>query len=179
MNFEVKGWDVVFTITPARIGLRLAKLPPCTCRCDHDECGEGTRCRGGHGYCKHSCCQGRDISGTGKTKTDSYYHCAERCPWSSSDTGAWLLKEARTYWPDHSPTIRVELKPDLGDDYLAVLRQVKRYPPEGYGHPQRSCVVARRHAFESVTWDQVRKIYAASSIALIAESEIAAAADPE
>jgi uncharacterized protein (DUF3820 family) len=69
---------------------------------------------------------------------------------------------------------RVELKPDLGDDYPAVLRQVQAYKPPP-GHFSHRCVVARRHQFEHVTWDQVRRIFAASHIALIAESQIESA----
>lgn len=70
---------------------------------------------------------------------------------------------------------RVELKPDLGDDYPAVLRQVKGYPhdPSYFG---RRCVVARRHAFAHVTWEQVGRIFASSEIALLAEDELAAQA---
>ena len=97
----------------------------------------------------------------------------------------WLrygLKKGHRYGPDRIRRygfddepfpFRVELKPDLGDDYPAVLRQVT-----GYRYPEGSnrCVVARRYAFESVTWDQVRKIFAASGITLVAESELRAAA---
>ena len=73
------------------------------------------------------------------------------------------------------PSFHVELKPDLGDDYHTVLRQAKGYrSAESY-----RCVVSRRYAFESVTWDQVKKIFAASGITLIAESDIATAGNPE
>jgi len=65
----------------------------------------------------------------------------------------------------------VECKPDLGDDYPAVLRQIQSYPG-GEGYFSRRCVVARRHQFQHVTWDQVRQIFAASEIALHAEDEI-------
>ena len=68
---------------------------------------------------------------------------------------------------------RVECKPDLGDDYPAVLRQVHRYMSSEY-FTGTACVLVRRHAFESVTWEQVQKIFAASRVSLIAESEMSA-----
>lgn len=76
-------------------------------------------------------------------------------------------------WASH---VRVEIKPDLGDDYPAVLRQVQRYP---IGHDSPSdagrVVLVRRHRFEQVTWEQVRSIFAASRILLLAEAELDAA----
>lgn len=67
---------------------------------------------------------------------------------------------------------RIECKPDLGDDYPTVLRQVKGYPFETSFFGQR-CVVVRRHAFEHVTWEQVWRIFAESKIALVPEGRIA------
>jgi hypothetical protein len=46
VNFEVRGWDVVFAIRPASAGLRLTKLPSCSCCCDHDQCNLGAKCHG-------------------------------------------------------------------------------------------------------------------------------------
>lgn len=67
----------------------------------------------------------------------------------------------------------VECKPDLGDDYPAVLRQVQRYiSSERFGFSGTSCVLVRRHAFEAVTWEQVQKIFAASGIKLLTEDDI-------
>jgi hypothetical protein len=78
--------------------------------------------------------------------------------------------------------IAAELKPDLGDDYPSVLRQVQRYliqrMPAGYGRTQEvpACeapfLVARRAQFRSVTLDQVREIFASAGIRLVMESEI-------
>jgi uncharacterized protein (DUF3820 family) len=70
----------------------------------------------------------------------------------------------------------IECKPDLGDDYPAVLRQVQGYRRDR-SYFGRCCVVARRYAFERVTWEQVGRIFAASEIVLLAEGEIAAQAD--
>jgi hypothetical protein len=65
---------------------------------------------------------------------------------------------------------RVECKPDLGDDYPTVLRQVQRYMSADFtGTP---CVLVRRHAFTGVTWEQVREIFAASRIELLTEDDI-------
>lgn len=71
------------------------------------------------------------------------------------------------------PSVKVECKPDLGDDYPAVLRQVQRYMA-GEHFTGTACVLVRRHAFEGVTWEQVRKIFAASRVKLVAESELGA-----
>lgn len=65
----------------------------------------------------------------------------------------------------------VECKPDLGDDYPAVLRQVLRYPRDYFDF---ACVVVRRASFQFVTWEQVVTIFGASGIRLIAESELEA-----
>lgn len=171
-RFEVKGWDVVYRIKPASISARTTGLPPCTCKCDHKLCRPEAQCHGGPNYCSHSLHKERSIDGSAKVKTAAHYHCGEDCPWTVPDTGTWLLAEVNTYHGDYAPVVRVEVKPDLGDDYPAVLRQVKGYPPEEYGYPAYNCVVVRRYGFESVTWDQVRKIFAASGITLVAEAEL-------
>lgn len=73
-------------------------------------------------------------------------------------------------WDDIAGVVYVELKPDLGDDYPSVLRQMQRQRADG--GIQRICLVVRRYAFEHVTWEQVVQIFAASGIVLVAESEI-------
>jgi hypothetical protein len=70
--------------------------------------------------------------------------------------------------------IHVECKPDLGDDFPAVLRQVKHY---GLGNEYqrelaRLVVLVRRHRFEQVTWEQVSAMFAASGIVLVAERQL-------
>ena len=65
----------------------------------------------------------------------------------------------------------VECKPDLGDDYPTVLRQVQRYMASEH-FTGTACVLVRRHAFTGVTWEQVRKIFAASRIELLTEDDI-------
>lgn len=74
----------------------------------------------------------------------------------------------RQPWPEH---VHVECKPDLGDDYPAVLRQVQRYMSGEY-FTGTACVLVRRHAFTGVTWEQVRKIFAASRIELLTEDDV-------
>jgi hypothetical protein len=73
-------------------------------------------------------------------------------------------------WDD----IRVELKPDLGEDFPAVLRQVKQYPAG-----RRRCVLVRRSNFQRVTWEQVAAMFAASGIRLLRESQLEAQAVPQ
>ena len=202
--FEVGGWDVEFTVEPSIVRVRVLPfdrligtlLPACTCECDHTECGFTSICQGGDcdWICRHkNCTEARD--------TESRWHCTTGCPWAKGgDMQQSVHGEPRTYyWGDHSyyepteskaawlryglkeghpygmhdrPCFRVELKPDLGDDYPAVLRQVTGYKAREWS---TRCVVARRYAFESVTWDQVRKIFAASGITLVAEGELRAA----
>jgi hypothetical protein len=65
--------------------------------------------------------------------------------------------------------VRVELKPDLGDDFPAVLRQVKRYPRSGL---DRCCVIVRRASFEHVTWPQVVAMFDDSDLTLMFEADL-------
>ena len=185
-EFEREGWDVTYGISRAHSAWDVTSMPPCTCGpCDHGDChgygGTEPSCRGGTGYCRHNLCRksapepgARDAAG---------HHCGESCPWISTGYGShegarWLLAshdDDRDIWPHWDGKVLAELKPDLGDDYPAVLRQVKSYPHE-YG--DRRCVVARRLAFTSVTAEQVAAIFAASDIALIAEADIPHLEDP-
>ena len=70
-------------------------------------------------------------------------------------------------------TIMVELKPDLGDDFPSVLRQVLRYGGDG-----DRCVIARRHQFTSVKWEQVVTIFRESGVTLLHESDLIAEEEP-
>jgi hypothetical protein len=187
--FEDRGWDVTYSIGPASIRARRTKLvpplPACTCICDHSECSEDSPCRGGTDFygCRHRNHEKREIDGSN--------HCRDDCYWSyagplggysvysgSRDTlRGWLKEVDHFYQPSYPPWIQVELKPDLGDDYPSVLRQVKNYPKYESGGSRR-CVIARRHAFQSVTWEQVVRIFAASNIVLLAEGEIESAPAP-
>lgn len=184
-KFEVDGWDVQFATEPAAWNIEVSNRPECTCRpCDHSGCGERSKCRGGDGIavgspypvysavrCKHRPCEDRSDRIDGS-------HCDPECLGHPADhyreidkgqfqsclrsDGQYIEREARK-------TAHVELKPDLGDDYPAVLRQVLSYKTTPYG---RRCVVARRHRFEYVSWEQVRKMFRASEVYLISESEI-------
>jgi len=165
-TFEVRGWDVVVEVACAWLTAELESTPACICRCDHGECDDSAICHGGSGWCHHSACGGR---GTGHPEAR---HCNRACPWADRAARDWLEGRTRSYWAGHPLTMRVELKPDLGDDYPGVLRQVKGYHAE-YG--DRRVVVVRRHAFEHVTWDQVQRVFAADKIRLITEAQIAAA----
>src|SRR6266702_1847298 len=174
--FEDHGWDVVFGIDPAAIEthrIRLVPpLPPCTCRCDHSDCHSEAKCHdGGMLWCRHADCA-KD-----KRNIDAASHCTKGCYWKDDrqltyDERTWLKNIDNWFQPVYAGTVLAELKPDLGDDYPAVLRQVNGYPHDGR-HSKR-CVVVRRYAFEHVTWDQVQRIFAASGITLLIESEIAA-----
>jgi hypothetical protein len=196
-SFEYGGWDVHFEVSPAVVKAWVISLEPlmpaarCICHCDHDaDCKPGASCHGGPDrfpeYCQH---RGHDRA----KDWGSGAHCTEGCPWArggrfqervvNQDGNILTAYPTKAGWLKHgnehghsysvgylSPFL-VELKPDLGDDYPAVLRQVGGY--KAASCPYR-CVVARRHAFEHVEWDQVKKIFAASGITLLAESAITA-----
>lgn len=106
-----------------------------------------------------------------------------------------LLKEHRgtldvaVYAPNtsRSPRVTIELKPDLGDDYPSVLRQIQRYAlyEEEYGGggrsggkaaskkvPDRKLLIARRARFSSVSYEQVKAFFRSADITLLLESEL-------
>jgi len=96
------------------------------------------------------------------------------------------------------PRVLVELKPDLGDDYPSVLRQIQRYPGgenESFAETgrvrgrsrrplqfkggrevapsrDRKILIARRARFTTVTLEQVRAFFASASVELILEHEL-------
>ena len=189
-RFEDRGWDVTYGIDPASISThRMSLVPPlpaCTCRCDdHSGCPDYATCQGGvHAWgCGHSSCEG----GKRKRDIDRSSHCISTCYWRdggelTEDQRKWLKQPEHFYQSHYQGKFLVELKPDLGDDYPSVLRQVKGYPGDDYD--DKRCVVVRRHAFQHVTWEQVQKIFATSQVTLIAETDIEAvdrhaAEDPE
>lgn len=171
--FEQDGWDVVIRIGPAVLILNTVSLPDCTCgpcECDPDR------------YSTKWHDSEREVP-TLETRyiRNNDYHCTHGCPWGEKKTD-WLLGEpayadrpgwggnlGRVFDASWPPQILVELKPDLGDDFPSVLRQVLRYP---HKYDDRRCVIVRRHRFEQVTWDQVKQVFAASHITLIDEAEL-------
>lgn len=158
----------------------------------HDDCSEQAPCQGGDGgkygsyQCKHHDHSERLIPTLEWVDHASYEelnrflrncgvtygkHCGDRCPWSDSGVAKWLLKdipEVRFFQPSISGTIHVELKPDLGDDFPTVLRQVTNY--DGGTYSDRRCVIARRHQFERVSWEQVTQMFKASGVVLLDET---------
>lgn len=198
-KFEDQGWDVVYSIWPAVLVLAIASLPGCSCgECDHDtDCPKQATCRGGDGWegpdrlwrvtCKHYEHQKDRLlpSPEWLTKPPKYWsytqsgdHCSKKCPWGAIAKAEWLLgdnEEKRWFQPRMPGRIRVECKPDLGDDFPAVLRQVTSYK---YEHGDRRCVVARRARFEKVTWVQVVTMFAASGIVLLREAQLSTEAIP-
>lgn len=172
--FEDRGWDLTFGIAPAALVIATAEveLPACTCGpCLHDECGPDSKCNGGSfAWCRHKKHQeNRPLLRYPEA------HCWDRCPWHDRDMG--LLMDPHDgyadlgleFTPSWDHRIGVELKPDLGDDFPAVLRQVLRYENH---HGDGRGVIVRRHQFTTVTWDQVKEMFASSGVTLIAESEL-------
>lgn len=167
-RFESGGWDVQFNVMPAAVQVDVSSLPLCTCVCDHVECGPMAWCKGGRGYCAH---WQHTPSKSPRERPWSSSHCHATCPWNDPEVKMLVdcHSHLRRTFIDREPwrIVHVELKPDLGDDFPAVLRQVMRYDCEG-----RRCVVVRRHGFECVTWEQVEKIFRESNVSLIDESRL-------
>jgi hypothetical protein len=190
-QFEVDGWDVVYRLTPsiAEILLKEAReIPECVCDCQHNDCPEHAKCQGGEeSYaCEHRSCANRapiDLEGfsSGRVSEQSYAHCSPACPWHDQRVWQWIRQlgggnEHGYRYVDEfvedrlgHRSVYVECKPDLGDDYPGVLRQVARYPVR----PSRVRVVlVRRFASEAVSWEQAVKIFAASEVELVRESDV-------
>jgi hypothetical protein len=176
-RFENGGWDVTFTVAPAAISLDLMSFPVCSCLCDHDrDCAPAAVCHGGKERyaCRHDHCSSRVLpvrdGGSylfSRRDYHSYDHCDTNCPWRDEKAIRWLLDEDERVYQPSGRQLHVECKPDLGDDFPAVLRQVLRY--DGGDHLDRRVVVARRHGFEHVTWEQAQAMFGSSGIALVAE----------
>ena len=67
----------------------------------------------------------------------------------------------------------VECKPTMSDDYPAVLRQVQRRVPEhAFRRDGIYIVLVGDSKFQFVTWAQVRDIFAASKIQLVAADDV-------
>lgn len=169
--FEQDGWDVVIDINSAELTLNTTSLPDCTCApclCPEPQA---------RWHLKRAT---PTLESEHFSHATSDSHCTPGCPWGDP-AASWLVgppsrpdrygrEVGRIFDAPWPPKILVELKPDLGDDFPSVLRQVLRYPHK-YG--DRRCVIARRYRFEQVTWDQVKKVFAASDITLIDETELA------
>ena len=162
-KFEDAGWDFTYTVASVWAKLAIPVLPPCSCECDHDECPVNGTCQGGDGHCRHKGCEDRQ-------KDQSWSHCTASCPWRSSSKAAWLQEKEHWFQAPSGGRILVELKPDLGDDFPTVLRQVTRY--DHHDWQGRRCVIVRRHDFEGVTWEQVVSIFEASQITLLHEADL-------
>lgn len=137
-DFEVSGWDVVFTVVPAAIEATWKAA-----------CGAGR-----WGGCRRSGCPG-----------STYAYGSREWQWLSRAGGHRF--EAQPL----PGAIRVELKPDVGDDFPAVLRQVKGFPFDR-DKGDRRVVVARRCAFEYVNLSQVQMIFATAGVDLVMEASI-------
>ena len=144
---------------------------PCECApCDHGECPDYSSCHSGEGrmryHCRHYYCDPEER----QNNPAKGRHCDQDCPWKDANGDLRSLVDHGVHMAAHNAlTVRVECKPDLGDDYPAVLRQVCSYQR---GEDAVVVVVARRWGFEGVTWEQVTAIFAASRVRLIAEDVI-------
>jgi hypothetical protein len=91
------------------------------------------------------------------------------------EVGGWdVIITAVARW-DQAQYVLIELKPSLGDDYPAVLRQMKANRSADYYRPNK-VLVFDRFAASGATLDQVRAIFGASGFTMLSIDEIAAAA---
>jgi hypothetical protein len=90
------------------------------------------------------------------------------------EVGGWdVAITAKTHWD--SRRVFIELKPSLGDDFPAVLRQMKTNARGGHGDSSK-VLAFDKFAATGATGDQVRAIFAASGFAMLSLYEIAVAA---
>lgn len=75
-------------------------------------------------------------------------------------------------WPSQIPTARVECKPSLGDDYPAVLRQMKANNRNYWASVPVLLLGDGGYCGAGATFDQVVEIFAASKIKIIKISDI-------
>ena len=69
------------------------------------------------------------------------------------------------------PRVLIELKPDLGDDYPSVLRQIQRYPTSPKAR-ERKLLIVRRARFTTVSFEQVKAFFKTADITLLMEWEL-------
>lgn len=93
--------------------------------------------------------------------------------WSFSTVKDWLSvtsQERQRYGISKGELdILIEIKPDLGDDYPVVLRQIKGYPKSSHA---RVILLVRRQRFENVSPQEVKKVFQNSNIILIEEESL-------
>jgi len=73
--------------------------------------------------------------------------------------------------PGRRPRVLIELKPDLGDDYPSVLRQMQRYPADSK-RSDRKLLIVRRARFTTVSYEQVQAFFRTADITLLMEWEL-------
>lgn len=184
-SFEVDGWDVVYGVRPEAIVFGIVSLPDCICHCDHDrDCAGEALCRGGDNRyaCRHKLCGTRhapSLDEPWSTSSDKFWrrdHCNSECAYSDEWASRWLLDGDERIFRGSRKTIRVECKPDLGDDYPSVMRQITRYDksPDDY-----VCLLVRRTQFERVKREQVDQMFASKGIKIVDESSLTEGADNE
>ncbi|MER6971170.1 hypothetical protein ABT304_08965 [Nocardioides sp. NPDC000445] len=139
--------------------------PPQTTTCAHEPCKR--RDPGMIGRAHHTDCRWHG---------DDFYRSANWRPAKAPHRPMewWQTGGIHTYRTEKTPWFAVELKPDLGDDFPSILRQVKRHKCDTFGTSRdiRRVVVARRADFAHVTWAQVKEMFAAEDILVVREHEI-------
>lgn len=188
-EFELRGWDVVFSASaevsaPAArvlVPWRSAECPWCASTGHIDACEAASRKsderwqRQAEAAAKYGLPEPPKV---GEQKVKDCHICHEyvhsdACPRRNSDDWERLLKPVR------SDTVRlhVELKPTIGDDFPAVLRQVSQRRDRDvaggdWGWGYRAVVVTDRLVPTSVTADQVRQMFTSRTVELLLTSDL-------
>jgi hypothetical protein len=162
--FEDSGWDVTFRCLPWELDWYCectdrTACPHCTSHCAH--CAHYQQGRSGCADCQHAATVWR--------------HCQA---WHGGDR----YEQPSEGFSSANVRLGVELKPDLGDDYPVVLRQVQRYVSndrrraqyQGALVPDTHVVISRRAQFRSVTWEQVQAVFRNSGVQLLREDMLSA-----
>lgn len=149
-SFEVDGWDVVFFASGPGTSASSSGRPECTCSSTKER--------------KY---------GNPKYDAGSAIH-DEPCFWSQPVSDGWPSSQGKRCYPERyaGENFLVECKPEIGDDFPSVLRQVKRYRDNLRGPHGVPVVVVRRATFQSVAWWQVTEMFLTAGIHLISEEEV-------
>jgi len=192
-SFEENAWDVQFDFTSAHSELDTSHEPVCSCTSlplpnfpegkeyhpDHrdDRLIYETRVRINKNRLKPKLRDGDASPHDGESRFAAFTRATEH--------EVACIRSSMTYfnvWSGsldseivHRKSLRfgLELKPSIGDDFPAVLRQVHRYKSQRAGqHNDRTAVVVGEFRSASVPWHLVKKQFWESGVLLVKEAEL-------
>lgn len=90
---------------------------------------------------------------------------------------SWSLSYPTPQFDSTAHLVSVEIKPSLGDDYPAVMRQIQRLKPFGRFGPQ--CLLIDSYAGRTIPYPQLRDMFQANGVRLVTLREIQNRMPPE